>query len=699
MWPHPLLASSSISACVSWQMLPSALQAALAATRPSSLAMPAPRNTSTARNSAAAQRPIRAQARRGQPRVALPIRAPSLAASAESLTWNTLLPPSAALAIPAARDTSAVLRNARNRRTAGGGKTTYVRLPSGRALPAAIPPPSSRLRPPPRLSRIAPSGRPVRVHLSRRILPSACSSSAPAHRFRPRRAPPPPPLKRLAHSRTASNAIAPRTHRAPPSHGARNAPRRRRASPRTAPSRLRESRAQWAESDCEQSQVLVAAAVTARAPYRPPLPPQLLSRCTSRVRSGAAKRRLSATAVLGAETSGGAGGACEGGPSARRRCECRSGRGLAKARRGQIANRAIPIPFVASMSLSLLLELGKCPRISARASTPSRATTTRPRATVGFTTPARAVRRLSGGGSRSIVVYIRHGMRRRSHHLTLERRASQRDAAQHSRSAAAAHVPNAAVAAQLWHPTRCPTCADAALDGARPRRAPCPDSSRHTHHVLGKGRVARAELRLLIDRVLFLSWQRTQDTYPTTCGAAMGIDERRAPRRRAYARARRPHHNHPARGVADALALMEGLPTAACSSFRWRAGTLQRTFGLFAEGSGLSNSSDLLRQTVWDPVFNFKVSRSLQIKGNASAIFAPLKTLKLSNATLGSDVVGEDGRTVVLLTHDSVASEDGCELAQSIPIFSLTPIKNEHTCLDIILTKGQRYSFKAQGPK
>ncbi|KAJ7073363.1 hypothetical protein B0H15DRAFT_957274 [Mycena belliarum] len=92
------------------------------------------------------------------------------------------------------------------------------------------------------------------------------------------------------------------------------------------------------------------------------------------------------------------------------------------------------------------------------------------------------------------------------------------------------------------------------------------------------------------------------------------------------------------------------------------------------------------------------LAASLQIKGNASAIFAPLKTLKLSNATLGSDVVGEDGRTVVLLTHDLVASEDGCELAQSIPIFSLTPIKNEHTCLDIILTKGQRYSFKAQGP-
>ncbi|KAJ7065119.1 hypothetical protein B0H15DRAFT_807718 [Mycena belliarum] len=89
---------------------------------------------------------------------------------------------------------------------------------------------------------------------------------------------------------------------------------------------------------------------------------------------------------------------------------------------------------------------------------------------------------------------------------------------------------------------------------------------------------------------------------------------------------------------------------------------------------------------------------SLQIKGNTSAIFAPLKTLKLSNATLGSDVVGEDGRTVVLLTHDSVASEDGCELAQSVPIFSLTPIKNEHRCLDIILIKDQNYTFKAQGP-
>ncbi|KAJ7080374.1 hypothetical protein B0H15DRAFT_485277 [Mycena belliarum] len=178
-------------ACFSQQILPSASQAALAASardpwrtlrhrRPGLLSRHAQHKR--ARNSSAAQRPIRGRARRGQPRVALRIRAPSLAASAKSLTWNDLLPQSAALAIPAS---SAVLRSA------------------------------------------------------------PCSSLAPARLFRRRRAPMPPPPTTIRATRaqydceqrrhTSLPPPPPRTHRVCPAHGACDPPRRRRASPSNFP--------------------------------------------------------------------------------------------------------------------------------------------------------------------------------------------------------------------------------------------------------------------------------------------------------------------------------------------------------------------------------------------------------------------------------------------------------------------------------
>ncbi|KAJ7462501.1 hypothetical protein FB451DRAFT_1404297 [Mycena latifolia] len=89
----------------------------------------------------------------------------------------------------------------------------------------------------------------------------------------------------------------------------------------------------------------------------------------------------------------------------------------------------------------------------------------------------------------------------------------------------------------------------------------------------------------------------------------------------------------------------------------------------------------------------------LQLKPNDSATFTPLRTLKLTNATLGVDIAGESERTVVLLKQDPLPSgEDSSECAQAVPIFSLTAAKDEHRCLDILLTRGRKYTFHAEGP-
>ncbi|KAJ6455526.1 hypothetical protein C8R47DRAFT_1250891 [Mycena vitilis] len=85
----------------------------------------------------------------------------------------------------------------------------------------------------------------------------------------------------------------------------------------------------------------------------------------------------------------------------------------------------------------------------------------------------------------------------------------------------------------------------------------------------------------------------------------------------------------------------------------------------------------------------------LQLKANARAVVTPKKTVKVTNATLGSDISKEPQRTLVLFACDSPSGSDEFKF---IPVFSLTTAKDEHKCLDIILAEGHEYTFLAQGP-
>ncbi|KAJ6482332.1 hypothetical protein C8R47DRAFT_1218003 [Mycena vitilis] len=89
------------------------------------------------------------------------------------------------------------------------------------------------------------------------------------------------------------------------------------------------------------------------------------------------------------------------------------------------------------------------------------------------------------------------------------------------------------------------------------------------------------------------------------------------------------------------------------------------------------------------------VFRYLQLKANARAVVTPKKTVKVTNATLGSDISKEPQRTLVLFAWDSPSSSDEFKY---IPVFSLTTAKDEHKCLDLILVEGHEYTFLTQGP-